>query len=228
MPMAPPGEMTTYPRPSVGGFVSPPLGHACPDCGSTVFAITNRRVACLACSVSTRGSSLDPRTRLYPGEEVCGSADLIARTVALDRLVEPYRLPVPDVADVDEGDDAAPMDRSDESIDQYINRSDKSIPMNVSTFDRGDFERYEYPENRGGPNVGGPTGEIRSVVDPVKYDRDSKTFTKKSERDLADADRRRKKRPPRDRKYAEDATMFGPPETPRADTRPSGRVHPDE
>jgi hypothetical protein len=225
VPMAAPGELT--PVPGLGMVVSWPVGHACPDCGSTTFTVTNRRVACLCSYLAVRGSSLNPRTRLYPGEDVCGTMDTVDRVYTLDREIVPYRLPAQDVADVDEGDDAAPMDRSDEAIGQYINRSDKSILVNVAVFDRGDFERYEYPENRGGPNVGGPVGEIRSVVDPVKYHAPSKSFVKKSALDIAADEAARKRRPTRGKAFADGPTLFGP-EAEQPTPKGRRRVHPDE
>jgi hypothetical protein len=226
VPMAAPGEWTTFP--GTGGFSSPPFGHACPDCGTTTFAITNRRVACLACSVSTRGSSMDPRTRLYPGEEVCGSVDTVARSATLDREFVPYLVPVQDVSDVDEGDDAAPMDRSDEAIGQHINRSDKSRMVNVAVFDRGDFERYVYPENRGGPNVGGPVGELKPVVDPIKYHAPSRSFVKKSALDIAADEAARKRRPTRGKVFADGPTLFGPEAEQPKSSKGRRHVHPDQ
>jgi hypothetical protein len=223
--------------PGAGCFLIPGLGRTeiirdgdcCPDCGSYRWTVTNRRIACLPCYVATRGSSLDPHTRLYPGEIVCGVMDTIDRVIILDRPIKQYLLPALGLAeDPDEGDDAEAMDRSDDKMDLYINRSDKSKFVNVAIFNRGDFERSVYPENRGGPNVGGPTGDLKPPpVDSLRWDARLGRFVARSEMTAVDAKIERTRRPRKAKKFADDPNLLGEANE-DVKGRTSRRLSPDE
>lgn len=213
--------------PGLGFVAAPAAGATCPDCGSARFAVTNRRVACLPCYVTTRGSSMDRKTRLYPEECVCGYLDTVAMVVRLDREVVPWR---PEGADdaaeaqaldtsaVDRmlaDDEQSRRDRAEalEAIRKHVNRSDSSIYMNVGRVEtKGDaFERTDQVQAIGGTNVR-DSGRVKPTFDPVKWDPALGRFVKKSEREVADRARARKKRPGRRPPADAGPSLFSGPE----------------